>query len=54
MVQDISRMANIFYVRQQEALGLGHAIFCACKFIGDEPFAVLLGDDVQKMPPRHV
>jgi len=46
MVQDISRMANIFYVRQQEALGLGHAIFCARKFIGEEPFAVLLGDDI--------
>lgn len=46
VVQDISRMANIFYVRQKEALGLGHAIYCASKFIGDEPFAVLLGDDV--------
>ncbi|UWG97854.1 UTP--glucose-1-phosphate uridylyltransferase GalU [Dehalobacter sp. DCM] len=45
-VQDISRMANIFYVRQKEALGLGHAIYCASKFIGNEPFAVLLGDDV--------
>ncbi len=46
MVQDISRMANIYYVRQKEALGLGHAIYCARKFIGDEPFAVLLGDDI--------
>lgn len=46
MVQDISRMANIFYVRQKEALGLGHAIYSAYKFIGDEPFAVLLGDDI--------
>ncbi|WP_368293726.1 UTP--glucose-1-phosphate uridylyltransferase GalU [Dehalobacter sp. TBBPA1] len=46
VVQDISRLANIFYVRQKEALGLGHAIYCARKFIGDEPFAVLLGDDV--------
>lgn len=41
MVQDISRMADIFYVRQKEALGLGHAIYSAHKFIGDEPFAVL-------------
>ncbi|HUS90168.1 MAG TPA: UTP--glucose-1-phosphate uridylyltransferase GalU [Desulfosporosinus sp.] len=46
MVQDISRMADIFYVRQKEALGLGHAIYSAHKFIGDEPFAVLLGDDI--------
>ncbi len=46
MVQDISRMANIYYVRQKEALGLGDAIYCARKFIGDEPFAVLLGDDI--------
>lgn len=46
VVQDISQIANIFYVRQKEALGLGHAIYCASKFIGDEPFAVLLGDDV--------
>ncbi|HVJ48771.1 UTP--glucose-1-phosphate uridylyltransferase GalU [Desulfitobacterium sp.] len=46
MVQDISRMANIYYVRQKEALGLGHAIYCARTFIRDEPFAVLLGDDI--------
>lgn len=46
MVQDISRLVDIYYVRQKEALGLGHAIYCARKFIGDEPFAVLLGDDV--------
>lgn len=46
MVQDISQIANIFYVRQKEALGLGHAIYCASNFIGNEPFAVLLGDDV--------
>ncbi len=46
MVQDISRMADIYYVRQKEALGLGHAIYCTRKFIGNEPFAVLLGDDV--------
>ncbi len=46
IVQDISNMANIHYVRQKEALGLGHAIYCARKFIGNEPFAVLLGDDI--------
>ena len=39
-------MADIYYVRQKEALGLGHAIYSARKFIGNEPFAVLLGDDV--------
>ncbi|WP_026688430.1 UTP--glucose-1-phosphate uridylyltransferase GalU [Alteribacter aurantiacus] len=45
-VQGISNMANIFYIRQKEPLGLGHAIGCARPFIGDEPFAVLLGDDI--------
>jgi len=42
----ISNLANIHYVRQKEQLGLGHAILCAEKHIGDEPFAVLLGDDI--------
>jgi UTP--glucose-1-phosphate uridylyltransferase len=46
MVQDIARLVDIYYVRQKEALGLGHAIYSARKFIGNEPFAVLLGDDV--------
>ena len=46
MVQDIANMVDIYYVRQKEALGLGHAIYSARKFIGNEPFAVLLGDDV--------
>jgi len=45
-VQKISNLANIYYVRQKEAMGLGHAILCAKNFIGDEPFAVLLGDDI--------
>ncbi|MFC7394694.1 UTP--glucose-1-phosphate uridylyltransferase GalU [Scopulibacillus cellulosilyticus] len=45
-VQEISDLANIFYIRQKEPKGLGHAIFCAKNFIGNEPFAVLLGDDV--------
>ncbi|NLG81849.1 MAG: UTP--glucose-1-phosphate uridylyltransferase GalU [Bacilli bacterium] len=46
MVEDISNMVNIHYIRQKEAKGLGHAISCAKVFIKDEPFAVLLGDDV--------
>lgn len=46
IVQTISDMANIHYIRQKEAKGLGHAILCAKAFIGDEPFAVLLGDDI--------
>jgi len=45
-VQDISNLANIHYIRQKEAKGLGHAIYCAKSFIGNEPFAVLLGDDI--------
>ncbi|MCD8509550.1 MAG: UTP--glucose-1-phosphate uridylyltransferase GalU [Bacillus sp. (in: Bacteria)] len=45
-VQAISGMTNIHYIRQKEANGLGHAIWCARKFIGNEPFAVLLGDDI--------
>ena len=46
MIQGVSKMADIHYVRQKEALGLGHAIYCARKFIGNEPFAVMLGDDI--------
>lgn len=46
MVRDISEMANIHYIRQKEPRGLGHAILAARHFIGNEPFAVLLGDDV--------
>ncbi|MBC5628541.1 UTP--glucose-1-phosphate uridylyltransferase GalU [Clostridium sp. NSJ-6] len=46
MVHNISNMANIYYIRQKEPKGLGHAIYCARAFIGNEPFAVLLGDDV--------
>ena len=46
MVQSISNLADIHYIRQKEPLGLGHAIWCARKFIGNEPFAVLLGDDL--------
>ncbi|MHB8065214.1 MAG: UTP--glucose-1-phosphate uridylyltransferase GalU [Ruminiclostridium sp.] len=46
VVESISNIANIHYIRQKEAKGLGHAIYCAKSFIGDEPFAVLLGDDI--------
>lgn len=46
MVHSIGDMADVFYVRQKNPKGLGHAILCAKDFIGDEPFAVLLGDDL--------
>ncbi|MFD0961392.1 UTP--glucose-1-phosphate uridylyltransferase GalU [Paenibacillus chungangensis] len=45
-VRKSSDMVDIHYIRQKEPKGLGHAIWCARKFIGDEPFAVLLGDDI--------
>lgn len=45
-VRQISNMVNIHYIRQKEPKGLGHAIYCAKSFIGNEPFAVLLGDDI--------
>lgn len=41
-----SSKVDIHYIRQKEPKGLGHAVWCARKFIGDEPFAVLLGDDI--------
>jgi UTP--glucose-1-phosphate uridylyltransferase len=46
MVEDISCLVDVFYIRQKEAKGLGHAIGCAQSFVGNEPFAVLLGDDI--------
>ena len=46
VVNHISEMSNIYYVRQKKPLGLGHAISCAEAFVGDEPFVVLLGDDI--------
>ena len=46
MVQDIAEMVTLVSVRQKEPLGLGHAILCAKKVVGNEPFAVLLGDDL--------
>ncbi|MBW7474260.1 UTP--glucose-1-phosphate uridylyltransferase GalU [Paenibacillus oenotherae] len=45
-IRSISEMANIHYIRQKEPKGLGHAIWCARSFVGNEPFAVLLGDDI--------
>lgn len=45
-VEAITNMARIFSVRQKEAKGLGHAVLCAKEFVGDEPFAVVLGDDI--------
>lgn len=46
LVRGISNMANIYYIRQKEPKGLGHAVNCAKTFVGNEPFAVMLGDDV--------
>ena len=46
MVRDISDMVDIHFIRQKEPKGLGHAISCAKTFVGNEPFAVLLGDDI--------
>jgi UTP--glucose-1-phosphate uridylyltransferase len=45
-IKNIASMADIFYIRQKEQLGLGHAILCAKKHVGREPFAVMLGDDI--------
>lgn len=50
LVQDITGLADICYVRQREQNGLGDAIACAEKHVGDEPFAVLLGDSITKGP----
>lgn len=49
-VRGISDMVNIHYIRQKEPKGLGHAIHCAKSFIGNEPFAVMLGDDIVDNP----
>ncbi|MDY0346460.1 MAG: UTP--glucose-1-phosphate uridylyltransferase GalU [Acholeplasma sp.] len=46
IITDVSNLANIHYIRQKEQLGLGHAVLCAKAFIGHEPFALLLGDDL--------
>ena len=51
-VRSIANLADIYYIRQKQALGLGHAVSCANHFIGNEPFAVLLGDDIIYNPRR--
>ena len=50
-VRDPARLANIHHIRQGEPLGLGHAVLCARRHVGDQPFAVLLGDDL--IDPRE-
>jgi UTP--glucose-1-phosphate uridylyltransferase len=50
IVRSISDMINVSYVRQKEALGLGHAVLRASELVGDEPFAVVLADDVIEAP----
>ncbi|RNC70392.1 MAG: UTP--glucose-1-phosphate uridylyltransferase [Desulfuromonadales bacterium] len=49
-VREIAELVDIFYVRQKQAMGLGHAVLCARDFVGNEPFAVLLGDDIIDSP----
>ena len=51
-VKSISNLADIYYIRQKEPKGLGHAIGCAKAFIGDESFAILLGDDIVYSPEK--
>ncbi|HHX74869.1 MAG TPA: UTP--glucose-1-phosphate uridylyltransferase GalU [Firmicutes bacterium] len=51
-VLKIATMADIHFIRQKEQLGLGHAVLCARCFVGDEPFAVLLGDDIIDNPSK--
>ncbi|SMB98455.1 UDP-glucose pyrophosphorylase [Thermanaeromonas toyohensis ToBE] len=46
VVEEVASLADIHYIRQKEQLGLGHAVHCARQFVGEEPFAVLLGDDI--------
>src|SRR4051794_33529362 len=53
-VRKISNMINFAYVRQGEPLGLGHAVLVARELVGDEPFAVLLGDDVIDATPPAI
>lgn len=51
LVRSVSNLADVHYIRQKQPLGLGHAVLCARKFIGNEPFAVLLGDDIIESEP---
>ncbi len=48
LIKSTAQLANVHFVRQKVARGLGHAVYCARHFAGDEPFAVLLGDDLMK------
>ncbi|MEF9919380.1 MAG: UTP--glucose-1-phosphate uridylyltransferase GalU [Eubacterium sp.] len=52
IIEDITNMAKIFTVRQKEAKGLGHAVLCAKEFVGNDPFAVVLGDDIVYNPDK--
>ncbi|MBF8306135.1 MAG: UDP-glucose pyrophosphorylase [Acidobacteria bacterium] len=52
IVRQVSDLIHISYVRQKEALGLGHAILMAREMVGEEPFAVLLGDDLIHSPRK--
>lgn len=51
VVQEVSNLVDVHYIRQKQPLGLGHAVLCARKFIGNEPFALLLGDDIMDAEP---
>src|ERR671910_167786 len=53
-VRKISNLINLSYVRQGEPLGLGHAVLVAKELVGDEPFAVILGDDVIDADPPAI
>lgn len=50
LVKSVSDMVDVHYIRQKEAKGLGHAVLCAKTFVGNEPFAVMLGDDIVHSP----
>lgn len=54
MIREIAEKAKFFFIRQNETKGLGHAIHKAKEFVGDEPFAVLLGDDIVYNPKEAV
>ncbi|SEM99322.1 UTP--glucose-1-phosphate uridylyltransferase [Lihuaxuella thermophila] len=51
-VLEIAKMVDIHFIRQKQQLGLGHAVLCARSFVGNEPFAVLLGDDIIDHPAK--
>ncbi|MGL5934235.1 MAG: UTP--glucose-1-phosphate uridylyltransferase, partial [Cetobacterium sp.] len=53
-IETIHGMANIYYVRQNHPLGLGHAILKAKSFVGNDPFLIALGDDIMYSPEKEV